>query len=295
MTQRLIDKDFVRTLLPARPEAAHKGTFGHVFIIAGSRGFTGAAKLAADGAARSGAGLVTVGTPRTLGDVIASALTEPMSLLLPATEQESVSEAAIEPALAFAADKNAVVLGPGLSQHPETCRFVRAFVRRCSAPMIVDADALNCLAGAAEVLERKDGAARIVTPHPGEMARLAQRSTAEIQLNRAAAAAAFATLHACVVVLKGHQTIVTDGPGNVFTNPTGNSGLATGGTGDVLAGLVGGLLAQGMTALHAAVLGVYLHGLAGDLAAQAFSERGMIAGDVVAAIPGAWRAIEGGA
>jgi len=290
--QREIDKAFVRSLLPARPDAGHKGMFGHVFVIAGSRGFTGAAKLTADGAARSGVGLVTVGTPKPLGDIVASALTEPMTMLLPATDRETLAEAALDPALEFASNKNAVVLGPGLSQHPETRRFVLEFVRRCAVAMIIDADGLNCLAADPQALVRKDSIARVVTPHPGEMARLTGRTSAEIQMNRSAAAAAFAAQYGCVVVLKGHRTVVADGPDNVFTNPTGNAGLASGGTGDVLAGLLGGLLAQGMTGLNAAVVGVYLHGLAGDLAAAKLTQRGMIAGDVVLAIPEAWRAVE---
>jgi len=292
---RTIDTALAASLLPERPEAAHKGTFGHVFVIAGSRGFTGAAKLAADAAMRSGVGLVTVGVPEPLGDVVAAALAEPMTLLLPATDAGSFAAAAVEPALEFVATKDAAVLGPGLSQHPETRQFVLDFVARCPVPLIIDADGLNCLGADLDLLARTDGPDRVVTPHPGEMARLTAQSTKAVQADREAAATAFADRYGCVVVLKGHRTVIADPSGGLFVNPTGNTGLASGGTGDVLAGLIGGLLAQGMTGRDAALLGTYLHGLAGDLAAEAMTQRGMIARDVIAFVPAAWRAIEQGA
>ncbi len=290
-----IDAALARSLLPNRPKAGHKGMFGHVFVIAGSRGFTGAAKLAAEAAARSGVGLVTVGTPQPLGDVIAAALTESMSFLLPATAGESVAKAALEPALEFAATKDAAVLGPGLSQHPETRQFVLDFVRRCAIPLIIDADGLNGLSSDPQVLIRDDAVARVITPHPGEMARLTGQRAKAIQADRESATLEFAAQYGCVVVLKGYRTVIAGAAGDAFVNPTGNSGLASGGTGDVLAGLIGGLLAQGLTGLNAALLGTYLHGLAGDIAAETMTQRGMVAGDVVRAIPQAWRAIEQGA
>ena len=288
-----INLDLVRSLLPERPAEGHKGTFGHVFIVAGSRGFTGAAKLACEGAARSGAGLVTVGVPRTLGDVVAASLLETMSLLLPCTEAESLSEAALEQALEFAASKQAVVVGPGLSQHPETRGFVLGFVERCPVPMLVDADGLNGLSANPDVLLDAAGP-RVLTPHPGEMARLTKQTTRRVQQDREGAALDFASRYKCVVVLKGHGTVVANPEGRAYVNTTGNSGLASGGTGDVLAGLVGGLLAQGITCTDAALLGVFLHGLAGDLAAAAKTQRGMVASDVIDAIPEAWRTIEQG-
>ncbi len=283
----------LRPLLPARPPDGHKGVFGHVLILAGSRGFIGAAKLAAFGAGRSGVGLVTIGTPRPLGDVLGASLTEAMTLMLPATEDETLAHAAIDTALGFVADKEAAVLGPGISRHPETREFVLEFIRRCPVPFVVDADGLNCLSTQLDALTEKQ-APCIVTPHPGEMARLQGTSTADVQADRENSARKFARDFDCTVVLKGRDTIVCSEEDLCCMNPTGNSGLAKGGTGDVLAGIVGGLLAQGMQCIDAAALGVYLHGLAGDLAAKANTERGMTAGDVVECLPQAWRLLEEG-
>lgn len=306
-----LTRENIRGLLPPRPENGHKGTFGHLFVLAGSRGFTGAAKLVCRAAERSGVGLVTVGVPYPLGDIIAAALTETMSLRLPATDAESFSREALEPALQFAADKQAVVLGPGVSRDPETVAFVLDFARESPVPLVIDADGLNALSKRPTALQ-DIGRPCILTPHPGEMARLTGLSTAGIQKDRegaakrlAEASAAFPSLSpsllpetrnpkpGCVVVLKGYRTVIAAPDGRTAVNPTGNSGLASGGTGDVLAGLLGGLLAQGMAPYEAACLGVYLHGLAGDLAAEQFTARGMTAGDVIAALPQAWRALEG--
>ena len=286
----IIDMASVRGLVPKRRADAHKGTFGHLCVIAGSRGFTGAAKLACEAAARSGVGLVTAAVPESLGDLIGASLLEAMSFLLPATESESIAHNAIEPALAFAASKDAVVIGPGLSQHPDTCAFVLEFVRRCPVPTLVDADGLNALSANPSALLQAAGP-RVLTPHPGEMARLTAQTTAYIQENRETVASAFAAQYRCVVVLKGYETVVA-GKGEIYINTTGNAGLATGGTGDVLSGLIGGLLAQGVKELQAAILGVYLHGLAGDIAAAAKTQRGMIARDVIETIPEAWKRIE---
>ncbi|MCJ7839168.1 MAG: NAD(P)H-hydrate dehydratase [Burkholderiales bacterium] len=283
-------------LLPQRSPDAHKGTFGHVFVVAGSRGFTGAVKMCCDAAMRSGAGLVTCGIPAPLGDVIGATLYEPMSLLLPATEQESLSRDAVGPALEFAEGKDAVVLGPGLSRNPQTQEFVLEFVRRVHAPMLIDADGLNALSGRPDVLLESAGP-RVLTPHPGEMARLVGMKAAVVAADRESVASAFAARYLCALVLKGRNTLVV-GPGQgksvrgPYVNTTGNSGLASGGTGDVLSGVIGGLMAQGMDPLDAAVLGVYAHGLAGDLAAAAKTQRGMIASDVINALPDAWRLIE---
>lgn len=284
------------SLLPARPPDAHKGTFGHVFVVAGSRGFTGAVKMCCDGALRSGAGLVTAGIPAPLGDAIAAAFYEAMSLLLPATPRETLSRDALAPALQFAEGKDAVVLGPGLSRNPETVAFILEFARRVKAPMLVDADGLNALEGRPEALLEAAGP-RILTPHPGEMARLAGIETADVVANRESTALGFAERYRCCLVLKGRNTLVAapgsgGAPAVLYVNTTGNSGLASGGTGDVLAGLIGGLMAQGLDPLDAARLGVYVHGLAGDIAAAAKTQRAMIASDVVNALPEAWRLIE---
>lgn len=287
-----LTKRSVRPLLPPRPQDAHKGTFGHLFVIAGSRGFSGAATMVGRAAARAGAGLVTIGTPKPLADVVAAGTMELMTLPLPATRAEAISSEALKPALSFAKDKSAVAIGPGLSQQVSTRTFVRAFVAKCAPPIVIDADGLNAIAGNTRAIKGM-AAPCILTPHPGEMARLCEKSTADVQKNREEAAVNLAEALRCVVVLKGHRTIVAGPEGQVYVNLSGNPGMATGGTGDVLTGILGGLLAQGMMQLDAARLGVYLHGLAGDFAATEKTERGLIAGDVIEKIPTAWRYIEG--
>ena len=291
MTPAEITQDIARSLLPERPPDGHKGTFGHLYAIAGSRGFTGAAKLVAEAACRSGAGLVTLGIPEPLGDAVASELLETMTMLLPATPNKSIAASAVGSALAFAENKEAVALGPGLSQHPETRQFVVEFVQQCKAPLVVDADGLNALSENIGVLSAAS-ADRVLTPHPGEMARLCGMTSAEVQQDRENSAREFAEHHGCTVVLKGHRTVVAGADGRVFVNTNGNSGMATGGTGDVLTGLLGGLMAQGMAGMDAALLAVYVHGLAGDLAAEAWTERGMVASDLIGEIPEAWRMLE---
>lgn len=286
-----ISAALLRSILPPRPVDSHKGSFGHLFAIAGSRGFTGAAKLACEAAGRSGVGLVTLGIPKPLGDAMAASLTETMSVLLPSTDAESVAESALEPALQFAASKNAVVLGPGLSQHPETQAFVLKFVRRCEIPLLVDADGLNALSTKPSTLQEHK-APCVITPHPGEMARLLKLGAATIQENRRDVSVEAARRFNCVVVLKGRRTLIAAPTGDVFVNPTGNNGLAKGGSGDVLSGMIGALMAQGMEAFQAAILGVYAHGLAADIAARDLRPRGMIASDVIRTLPAAWTAIE---
>ena len=288
--------DEIAALLPPRPLEGHKGTFGHLFVLAGSRGFTGAARMVCESAYRSGVGLVTLGVPKPLADIFAASLRETMTLVLPATDAESFAHAGLAHALAFARGKNAVTLGPGLSLYPETAQFAREMASECPAPMVVDADALNALAveGPFEGFGADSPAGpRVFTPHPGEMARLTGLSTKDINGARADTAAASASAWNVVVVLKGHGTIVAAPDGRAARCPTGGPGLAKGGSGDVLTGIIGSLLAQGMDAFDAACLGVYAHGMAGDIAARRMTSRGMVAGDVIDALPAAWRELEG--
>mgnify|MGYP001191844116 CR=1 FL=1 len=286
----------IAALLPVRPEDGHKGTFGHLFVLAGSRGFTGAARLVCESAYRSGVGLVTLGVPGPLADIVAASLRETMTLVLPATVSESFARTALVPALAFARGKDAVALGPGLSRHPQTALFAREMALQCPAPMVVDADGLNALA-AEGVFGGfgKEGPAgpRVFTPHPGEMARLTGLGVSEIRLARVQTAMDAAKTWKVVVVLKGHGTIVAAPDGRAASCPTGGPGLAKGGSGDVLTGIIGALLAQGMDPFGAACAGVYAHGLAGDIAALRMTSRGMIAGDVIDALPAAWHELEG--
>lgn len=288
-----LSKRDIRALLPARPQSAHKGTFGHLLVLAGSRGFTGAARLCGLAAARSGVGLVTLGVPRTLADIVAAGVSELMTLPLPAGRTEAFSAEALRPALAFAAKMSAVALGPGISQNAGTKSFVGEFVAKCPAPLVVDADGLNTLAGRLAPLRARKSPT-ILTPHPGEMARLCGATTGDVQANREKIASEFAQKHKCVLALKGNRSVIAGPGGELFVNPTGNSGMATGGTGDALTGILGALLAQGVPALDAARLGVYAHGLAGDFAAAEKTERAMIAGDLIEKLPATWRYIEGG-
>jgi len=287
----MIDIQMARALLPVRPVDGHKGTFGHVLIVGGARGYTGAVKMAALAAARSGAGLVTACVPEPLADVVASGLFEIMTFPLPATDTAGLSDAALSPALEYAAGRDVAVVGPGIGQHLQTQRFARDFAAVCPKPLVIDADGLNALAGDTGVLRRAQ-APVILTPHPGEMARLAGIGVRDVQADREHAASSFAVQYGCIVVLKGHGTVIAAPDGALHVNTTGNAGMASGGTGDVLSGLIGGLLAQKMAPLEAAILGVYAHGLAGDLAAAEKTQRGMIASDLIGSLPAAWHKLE---
>jgi NAD(P)H-hydrate epimerase len=287
-----LTQDSMRQLVPERPPAGHKGTFGHVLIIASSRGYTGTARLAAESAGRSGVGLVTVAVPGSLLDVVATTLFESMSMPLPSTDAGTFAKEAVAPALEAAKSRDAVVLGPGISQQEETRQFVLDFVRQCPVPTLIDADGLNCISHSTSVIQECQ-IPLVLTPHPGEMARLANCSTSDVQTDRERTARRFAEGHGCVVVLKGMKTVVAAPDGSCCINPTGNAGLATGGTGDVLAGFIGGLLAQKMAAYDAARLGVFLMGLAGDIAARKYTQHGMIARDAIECIPAAWKELGG--
>jgi len=284
-----ITADLARSFLPERAADAHKGTFGHLFIIAGSRRFTGAPRMVALGALRSGVGLATVGCPAAISAIISSALLESMILELPPTRNGAIAEAAVGPALSFAKDKEAVVVGPGLGMLWDTREFVVGFLRNDHPPAVVDADGLNAVAEHSAFDGLKNC---VITPHPGEMGRLMNMSPKDVQGDRAAAAANCAQRTNAVTVLKGHGTIVALPDGQCFLNHTGNVGMASGGTGDVLAGMIGALLAQGLSPADAARVGVFVHGLAGDIAVEKVGARSLIAGDVIDALPTAWQALE---
>jgi NAD(P)H-hydrate epimerase len=277
---------------PARAPGSHKGTYGHVLVVAGSPGKTGAAVLAASGALRAGAGLVTVATPAPALALVATGRAEVMTEALPVSPSGTLDREALPRALALAKERDAVVLGPGLGQEGRTRDFVRELVQRCGVPLVVDADGLNLLAPGPRGIDAATGLLRretptLVTPHPGEMARLVGGTTAEVQRRRLETARSFAMETGATVVLKGQRTIVADHEGRAAVNPTGNAGMATGGTGDVLAGILGALLARGLDPWTAATAGVYLHGLAGDHAAALRGQAGMTAGDLVEALPAA--------
>jgi len=289
-----IEASDVAALYPVRGPGSHKGTYGHLLVIAGSVGKTGAAVLAATAALRSGVGLVTVATPSLALPTVAAGRPEAMTEPLPATPEGTLSAEGVERALALAAARSAVVIGPGIGASDEVRRFVEAFVPRCPVPLLVDADGLNALAsslGGAAVLLARRSWPTVVTPHPGEMARLSGTTTAQVQDRRLEEAEAFARASGAVVVLKGHRTLVARPDGECAVNPTGNPGLAKGGTGDVLAGMAGALLARGNEAWSAACAAVYLHGFAGDRAAERIGAEGLLAGDLSEEIPGALRSL----
>jgi hydroxyethylthiazole kinase-like uncharacterized protein yjeF len=285
--------DEFRGISLRRDPSAHKGSFGHAFLVAGSRGKTGAAVLAATGALRAGAGLVTVATPQSVLSIVAGFLPEMMTHPLSETEAQSVSMHSLDYDAFFPLleDKSVLAIGPGLSTHPETMRFVQMVVGRCSLPIILDADGLNAFAGRAAELRARKSAFLAITPHPGEMARVLGTTVGDVQERRLEIALLTANALQAHVVLKGNTTIVASPDGHAFINPTGNPGMATGGTGDVLTGMLAGLTAQFGTADWSRVLslGVYLHGLAGDLAAADMGEHSLIASDLVRHIPAAFR------
>lgn len=281
----ILEMDDIRGFFAPYPPDAHKGTFGRVFILAGSRGFTGAAALAGAAAVKSGAGLVTLGVPESLNDILEVKLTEAMTLPLPETPERSLSISALEKALEFSARCDAVALGPGLSQQEETGEFVRRFLQECPVPMVIDADGLNALA-------KKPAAFKtpaVVTPHPGEMARLLGATADEVQQDRPRAAREAAARFGCTALLKGARTLIASPGRELWINPTGNPGMATGGSGDVLCGMIAAFLARGMTAEQAAAAGAYIHGLAGDIAAEREGQLSMTAGDIIKYLPDAFK------
>ena len=271
-----------------REPSAHKGRFGHVLVLAGSTGFAGAACLTAQAALRSGAGLVTVGVPESLLPVVASKVTACMTHPFREVAGGAFALGALPEILAFARRCTVVALGPGIGRHRSTERLVHALIRSLECPVVLDADGLNAFEGQAEVLD-KAKKPLVLTPHPGEMARLTGLSTAEVQGNRPQVARDFAAKHGAVVALKGHRTVVTNGR-QVYENETGNPGMASGGTGDVLTGMVAGLLAQGLELFGATCLAVYLHGLAADLAVTATGEQALVATDLLAHLGSAFLA-----
>ncbi len=286
----LLCRQEARALLPPRPADAHKGTFGHVLVVAGSPGMTGAAALAAGGALRSGAGLVTLAVPRGLQEIMAIKMTEVMTRPLGETAEGTLGAAAVGEVLELLAGRGVLAIGPGLSRHPETVRAVRELVARSPVPTVVDADGLNALAGV-EGPPGRAGVPLVLTPHPGELGRLMGCPASEVQADRVEAARRAARDLGATVVLKGARTVVAEPGGRCRLIPTGNPGMATGGSGDVLTGVIAALLAQGMPPFDAASLGAYVHGLAGDLAARDKGDRGLSAGDLVENLPAVFAAL----
>ena len=285
---RVMEREWIAEHLPARRPDGHKGTFGRVLIVAGSLGMSGAAILCAGGALRAGAGLVTVACPRSIQAVISTSLPEVLTIGLP-DRKGHLTEESLFPLRGALAGADVVALGPGLGRADETGAFVRALLTEVKLPLVIDADGLFALNPGAmeEIAERA-----ILTPHPGEMSRLIDRTAEEIDTERIDIARSFAAEHGVVLLLKGRPTAIGTPSGEVFLNQTGNTGLATGGSGDVLTGIIAGLLAGGASLADAAILGAYLHGYAADYLARDRAERSIIPSNLLEALPHAIKEVE---
>lgn len=269
---------------PRRKTGAHKGELGHAFIIAGSCGYTGAAYLASQAAVLAGSGLVTLAIAKSLYPVLASKLTEAMVRPFFETRDGSLSLMAEREIEAFSEKTDVLAVGPGISQNRETQGLTRNLAGKINKPMVIDADGIVALSGNLDALKAHPSA-RVLTPHPGEMARLTGTSVEEVQANRKDVALNFASLYNTVLVLKGHETVVAAPDGGLYINQTGNPGMAKGGTGDVLTGIIAAFIAQGCKEFTASVLGVYFHGLAGDLAVKEKGILGLVATDMLNKLP----------
>lgn len=286
-----ISTERVRKIIPRKSRFDHKGRYGHLFIIAGCRYYIGAGRLCAKAGFCSGAGLVTLGSPESIIGIASSGLWEITYFPLRDTGDGFLSEEGVDEALEFCNDKEAVIIGPGLGKHQSTVKFVKRFVKEVEVPLVVDADGLNAISTEVKVFrERKSPT--VLTPHPGEMARLLGTSVKEVQANRIELALKYAKESNSVVVLKGHNTIVANPSGEFLINPTGGYGLAKGGSGDVLSGIIGGLLAQGISPYESAVAGVWIHGMAGDFAEKELHPRSMGASDLFNYIHKVWKILD---
>ncbi|MEW8958281.1 MAG: NAD(P)H-hydrate dehydratase [Moorella sp. (in: firmicutes)] len=287
----LLTADWCRANLPGRKTDAHKGVYGHVLAVGGSPGLTGAITLTATAALRAGAGLVTAAVPKSLHEILETKTTEVMTCPLPETAAGTLSREALNPILERLDQCNVLALGPGLSREPATVELVKELLPHLKVPAVVDADALNALATDPGILAGNHGPL-VLTPHPGEMARLIGTTAARVQEERLETARRYAREWRVALLLKGARTIVAWPDGQTFINPTGNPGMATAGSGDVLTGIIAGLMAQGLEPGTAAALGAYLHGVAGDLGRAALGQHALMAGDLLNFLPAAFRNLE---
>jgi NAD(P)H-hydrate epimerase len=285
----------IASLIGARPAESNKGSYGHVLVAGGSLGKAGAAAMAGMAALRSGTGLSTVAAPKSILGTVAGFYPELMTEPLPETKKGTIAATARKRIEELAKGKSAVAIGPGISRDPQTAALVRTLFAGIEVPMVVDADGLNAFEGRNKELNGK-GRTIVITPHPGEMARLAGCTVADVQKNRLGVAREFARKHQVIVVLKGHRTLVAHPDGEVWVNTAGNPGMATGGTGDILTGMVAGMIAQNPKQAFLAVLAaVYLHGLAGDVMCESLGEHSLVATDLLEGLPGAFEGTRGAA
>lgn len=288
----LIDRDFprivefedVNRLLPFRPPDGNKGTFGNILIVAGARGFSGAAAMAAISALKVGSGLVRLAAPKGIMDALESKLLEVVKIPLPQTDDETISPDATPILLQHLEKTDVVLVGPGITTHPETATFLYRFLPHVSVPVVIDADAINIIAQNLKLIN-KIHAPFILTPHPGELSRLTKQTPHEINLKRVDLAPQLAKEYGGVLILKGAPTIIASPEGEVYVNPTGNSGLASAGSGDVLVGMISGFLAQHLLPAEASMIAVFLHGLCAELAMDESNEYALTAGDLISYIP----------
>ncbi|MFP4572994.1 MAG: NAD(P)H-hydrate dehydratase [Desulfobacterales bacterium] len=287
---QLLTAGWIRSQLTPRDPQAHKGNTGHVLAAAGSPGKTGAAAMTAMSALRSGAGLVTLAVPESINSSVESLAVEAMTHPLDDDKKAILGEKNVEELLSLAANKDCLALGPGIGTSETTVKMVGALIQKSPVPVVLDADAINCLAKNPAVLAKKKSEI-ILTPHPGEMARLADTTAAKIQEDRIAAARGFAEKHGVCLVLKGARTITASPDGHVYVNPTGNPGMASGGMGDVLTGMISGFIAQGKDPETACRMAVYLHGAAADLLAEKRGPFGYLATDIMHHVPDTIKAL----
>lgn len=290
----LVESEDIDARLPRRPSTSHKYNVGKVFVLAGSRGFTGAAALTTMAALRSGAGAVMLGTPDVVYPILAKKVTEAIVVPFPSTEAGTLSSQALPEIREKIQWADVVVVGPGLSQHQETQAVIQHLILDNSGKMLIDADGLNALALMGVTKMKRASGNVILTPHAGEFARLMKTTSREVELDRVHAARQAATSVESTIVLKGGPTVTATPAGDAFINSTGNPGMATVGSGDVLSGIIGGLWAQGMSELDAAMAGVFLHGLSGNIAREKFGERSLVAQDLIDFLPKAFQDVEHG-
>ncbi len=280
----MIEKHDIASMFRPRRFQDHKGSFGHVLVVAGSTGKTGAAALCANAAMRCGAGLVTLGAAKSINSTLEPMVMEPMTCPLPEDEKGFLAEHSFKTIEKIAQGKQVIAIGPGIGTQPGTKKLVEKIVTDSNIPMVIDADAINCIAGNTSVLDRKKAPA-VLTPHPGEMARLCSVTTEMVQDDRPGIASQFAKDHNVIVVLKGARTIISFPDGACHICPTGNPGMASGGMGDVLTGMIAAFHAQGFSLENASLAAVYIHGLAADILSHETGAFGFIANDLVSIIP----------
>lgn len=284
----IIDKSDIEILFPERMADSHKGTYGHAVIIGGATGKAGAVVMAGKSAMRSGAGLVTAVVPSGINGVVQSSLIEAMSLPLQENKFGTLSAKAIDSIIEFCRGKSVVAAGPGMGANDETAEIVKMLIREIDVPLILDADAINVLARDVSILDKRKSDL-ILTPHPGEMGRLTGRTSSEIQKERFEICVETARRYACIVILKGRNSIISCRGERTYINLTGNPGMATGGSGDVLTGIIAGFVSQGLSAEYSACAGAFIHGLSGDIAAENLGEISLCAGDIIDYLPEAFQ------